>query len=522
MKSSGGVKASKASLLARGLPTKTKPPAFKRVPKGQHKAVKETKPGYSLYTSDSEDQVSSVDRGLNRCAALLSNILDNEDKDGTAKSKVTSMGKPVKSTLKRAGTALHPQVKPDRLGNQRARPSSRKVLIPTAKTDDRASPSPSRPQEVKQGISTAYNDRLVSSTPILTAEERQKQQQLQRREAELQQELSQLKQRYELLQKQNDPNHHTEQKLQLQNSMMQELDSHQRKNPLQRSASSRHSTERQSVSNSGSEKHSRRPSARKSLDYSGFPEVKTSASDTSVDRGFDKPHVEGVLDATGGEGRERVGDDDLLQSVDDSVTQEVDTSGSKKQVRIISPSGNTSPHVDRESLASANPLQNMSNSTNTGISEGKATRQIATPSSPSARASSRRAKDGIEISSAENQARMIEYLIDELRALLGNTGDLEVDRLLSEIDNAAKLLPYLLEKDHTASVSQETEQAVRAYKVENAQLKRKLLISHQKLKEGSIKKYDDKSSGRTDLAFECKLICTKNLLSKGTAIFPLY
>ena len=40
----------------------------------------------------------------------------------------------------------------------------------------------------------------MSSTPILTAEERQKHQQLQKREAELQQELSQLKQRYELLQ----------------------------------------------------------------------------------------------------------------------------------------------------------------------------------------------------------------------------------------------------------------------------------------------------------------------------------
>lgn len=31
-----------------------------RVPKGQHKAVKETKPGYSLYTTDSEDQVCDL------------------------------------------------------------------------------------------------------------------------------------------------------------------------------------------------------------------------------------------------------------------------------------------------------------------------------------------------------------------------------------------------------------------------------------------------------------------------------
>ena len=52
------------------------------------------------------------------------------------------------------------------------------------------------------------------------------------------------------------------------------------------------------------------------------------------------------------------------------------------------------------------------------------------------------------------------------------TGDVEVDRLLNEIDDAAKLLPYLMEKDKAASVSQDIEQAVQPYKVENAQLRR--------------------------------------------------
>ena len=61
-----------------------------------------------------------------------------------------------------------------------------------------ASPLPSRPQEGTAAI--AYNDRLASSTPLLTAEERQKRQLLQIREAQLQQEIMQLKERYELLQ----------------------------------------------------------------------------------------------------------------------------------------------------------------------------------------------------------------------------------------------------------------------------------------------------------------------------------
>ena len=65
---------------------------------------------------------------------------------------------------------------------------------------DLVSPSPLKPREEKTATSTTYNDRLVSSTPVLTAEERQRHQQLQRREAALQHELTQLKQRYDLLQ----------------------------------------------------------------------------------------------------------------------------------------------------------------------------------------------------------------------------------------------------------------------------------------------------------------------------------
>ncbi|KAJ7345877.1 hypothetical protein JRQ81_001827 [Phrynocephalus forsythii] len=39
--------------------------------------------GYSLYSTDSEDQVATIHHGLDRCAALLKDILQNESKDGT-------------------------------------------------------------------------------------------------------------------------------------------------------------------------------------------------------------------------------------------------------------------------------------------------------------------------------------------------------------------------------------------------------------------------------------------------------
>ncbi|XP_031158228.1 coiled-coil domain-containing protein 14 isoform X2 [Sander lucioperca] len=64
-------------------------------------------PAYSLYSTDSEDQVTSLHKGLDRCAALLSGILQAEKtglpeavKDGEAKSRPSTsrLKKPIKNT----------------------------------------------------------------------------------------------------------------------------------------------------------------------------------------------------------------------------------------------------------------------------------------------------------------------------------------------------------------------------------------------------------------------------------------
>lgn len=124
-----------------------------------------------------------------------------------------------------------------------------------------------------------------------------------------------------------------------------------------------------------------------------------------------------------GEGH-RHGDENVKHTGDDSVTQEVDTAESKKRVRIVSPTRTISPFVAEEPLTSGCQLQNVSTSTDTGLSEGSRTRHTISPSSISARSSyaSARSKDEMPPSSAENQTRMIQYLVDELRALLGSTG----------------------------------------------------------------------------------------------------
>lgn len=48
---------------------------------GRKASVLSVESGYSLYSTDSEDQVTNIHKGLDRCAALLQDILKNETTD---------------------------------------------------------------------------------------------------------------------------------------------------------------------------------------------------------------------------------------------------------------------------------------------------------------------------------------------------------------------------------------------------------------------------------------------------------
>ncbi|KAF7711149.1 coiled-coil domain-containing protein 14 [Silurus meridionalis] len=56
-------------------------------------------PSYSLYSTDSEDQVTTINKGLDRCAALLSDILQAEQADPKMKSHILKVAPPKKKTL---------------------------------------------------------------------------------------------------------------------------------------------------------------------------------------------------------------------------------------------------------------------------------------------------------------------------------------------------------------------------------------------------------------------------------------
>ncbi|XP_051876552.1 coiled-coil domain-containing protein 14 isoform X2 [Pristis pectinata] len=80
---------------------------------GGKASVVSVEPGYSLYSTDSEDQVTDIHKGLDRCAALLQDILKNETtgKANVTKVKVTSGKEVTKKEVKKNGsTSCVPRV----------------------------------------------------------------------------------------------------------------------------------------------------------------------------------------------------------------------------------------------------------------------------------------------------------------------------------------------------------------------------------------------------------------------------
>ncbi|KAL7890737.1 hypothetical protein AOLI_G00002130 [Acnodon oligacanthus] len=83
---------------------------------GRHAAPLE--PAYSLYSTDSEDQVTTIHKGLDRCAALLSGILQAEKTDSTESKSKPQVPKTVSSKLKSKGVHGKLDTERKRLGKK--------------------------------------------------------------------------------------------------------------------------------------------------------------------------------------------------------------------------------------------------------------------------------------------------------------------------------------------------------------------------------------------------------------------
>lgn len=76
----------------------------------------------------------------------------------------------------------------------------------------------------------------------------------------------------------------------------------------------------------------------------------------------------------------------------------------------------------------------------------------------------------------------LNYLLKELNVLLGEKRDLEVNRLLTEIDHAVGMLPFSM-NNLPIDVQTEINFALQPLRVDNADLRRKLRLANQKIKE---------------------------------------
>ncbi|XP_066521464.1 coiled-coil domain-containing protein 14 [Hoplias malabaricus] len=165
---------------------------------------------YSLYSTDSEDQVTTINKGLDRCAALLSGILQAEKTDSTQSNAKSHVPKMMSSKLKSKATHGKLEVEKRRLGKKSSLVShSTKKPAPVQKTIlcsqsypglrgqplvPRSAVKPAAPTPVTQteniqphsvplctmsggsnslpitGVqpSTVFNCRLTTSTPVLS------------------------------------------------------------------------------------------------------------------------------------------------------------------------------------------------------------------------------------------------------------------------------------------------------------------------------------------------------------------
>ncbi|XP_028402839.1 coiled-coil domain-containing protein 14-like isoform X2 [Dendronephthya gigantea] len=419
-------KPSKASLKSRGLSTSNK--------KTSRKQSIDT--GYSLYSTDSEN-VSEVNTGLDKCAELLTNIL--EIKSARAKEMKKSVSHHADRPLQQRPTMPRSRkTKPAptslKLASTNQKPN-KSIHIPTAKI-------PGSVQKPR----TAYNERVVASTPVLTTEQRKHLQDLQKKEHDLQQQIQLLQDEYNNLEEHSVAERSPPSGKHVQDAIFHSIN-----------------RERQEPS-----------SSRRSLDFSNHAE---------------KPFVENQVQV--------VNESSATASVDDSVSCEKPAEHEKTR-RVQFVPGITTPHEPKtdskfQELNSKTKIENEVEMTNKSPSypedqnmttNGKVSKAYNLGSQKQARPPSpQRYSDHL---------RILAYLFGELRAILASSDDKEVDRLIIEIESEIRLLtsytvhslrPSPGEKAIKKQYDIDTEIALQPLRSENSDLRRKLRIAHQKSKD---------------------------------------
>ncbi|XP_030066296.1 coiled-coil domain-containing protein 14 [Microcaecilia unicolor] len=88
------------------------------------------------------------------------------------------------------------------------------------------------------------------------------------------------------------------------------------------------------------------------------------------------------------------------------------------------------------------------------------------------------------------KVKTLKYLLEEIKALVGDQGDREILRLISELEECVSLLPVVVE---SANIQTEVALAMQPLRSENAQLRRRLRILNQQLRERERAEKESKS-----------------------------
>ncbi|XP_070569504.1 uncharacterized protein [Ptychodera flava] len=176
---------SAGSVVAKGLATKSTKTAKKK------SSPPSVDSGYSLYSTDSEDPVTAANRGLDRCAALLANILESDDSERIASKSRQTQKKTKTGTKLKEKTGTKKSSAGTSENKLKSQPKHHTFTVPTATqdVDVSLSESPSGSNRVPINLDTdshpmlpfkpdtdihsgskeaPYNERLPSSTPIST------------------------------------------------------------------------------------------------------------------------------------------------------------------------------------------------------------------------------------------------------------------------------------------------------------------------------------------------------------------
>ncbi|CAB4028550.1 Hypothetical predicted protein, partial [Paramuricea clavata] len=412
-------KPSKASLKSRGLSTSNN-----TLRPGSSDAC------YSLYSTDSEDNVSGVNRGLDKCAELLTNILEIKYERKGMKKSAYSAGKqhiqPAIPKNKKAKSAPH-----SKSGSTKIKPKAT-INIPTGEIGSNV-----------QKSKIAYNERVVASTPVLTAEQRRHMQELHKRENALTEQIQLLQEEYNKLEKHSDTET-SPQTGHTQPAVMTD-DNHRE---LQETKSSR-----------------------RSLDFS-----------TSAEKPFvDNPQTQ----------RNSSTNDNVKESLSEGIRSEVEKTRKVQFVTRVPELQRAETNIEENTCENTSLTQEDQGIGSAGqspkIGETEEIRKgNSKPESP------QRYTDHL---------RILAYLVGELRAILASSGDNEVDRLLTEIESEIRLLTsYSVHSPHLSPGLKEprpsprgkvvkkqhdidTEIALQPFRSENSDLRRKLRIANQKTRD---------------------------------------